>query len=241
MINTFNVVWLALTYNCNNKCSWCYSSSNTLKEKKILEKNKIIPILDLLDNLNIKRTILIGGEPTIYPYLDEVLFEHKKRGIKTGLVTNGRILSNKEFSRSLLEKEVSYLTVSIEGYDSKSHDKITNIPGSYLESINGIKIANEIGIKVSSNTVISKENCNDLEKILNSLISLPLNTISFNLCGPCLNNENKDLLNPYEASKYFKKIYLYAQENNKKINLVTPTPLCFFEKEIRNEMTSSTP
>jgi len=68
MIDRFNVVWLALTYNCNNKCVWCYSSSDEEIPRESLEEKKIIPIVTFLKQLGIKRTILIGGEPSIYPH-----------------------------------------------------------------------------------------------------------------------------------------------------------------------------
>ena len=32
-----SVVWIAVTYNCNNSCKWCYSASNHVSEKKFLD------------------------------------------------------------------------------------------------------------------------------------------------------------------------------------------------------------
>ena len=27
-VKDFNTVWMSLTYDCNNKCGWCYAASN---------------------------------------------------------------------------------------------------------------------------------------------------------------------------------------------------------------------
>ena len=126
MVNNFDVSWIALTYNCNNGCSWCYSGSNVLSSRKVLERQRVEPVLDLLGELGVKRTILIGGEPTIYPYLSEVLEGHKLRKIPTGIVTNGRKLANPDFCDFLKRGGVDSLTVSILGYDAEAHDKATN-------------------------------------------------------------------------------------------------------------------
>lgn len=237
MVNKFSVAWLSLTYKCNNKCGWCYASSNILQEDKELPRDKISPILHLVKDLGIKRTILIGGEPTIYPYLEEVLEEHQSNNLKTGMVTNGRKLVKKEFSQMLKEKGMNSLTVSIEGYNNLSHDNVTQVSGSYQESIKGIYTAANEGIKVSTNTVITRGNYSDLEKISKSLIDLPIEHLGFNICGPCFgSSDNSNILNPLMAAKVFQDTYDYIKSNSdKKIKLVTPIPLCFFDEGHREE------
>lgn len=237
MVNKFSVAWLSLTYKCNNRCGWCYASSNLPQEDKELPRNKISPILHLLKDLGVKRTILIGGEPTIYSYLEKVLEEHKAHRLPTGMVTNGRKLAKKEFSKMLKENGINSLTVSIEGYDVPSHDEVTQVSGSYKESINGIYTATNEGIKVSTNTVITRGNYSDLEKISKSLIVLPIEHLGFNVCGPCFGStDNSNILNPSLAAKAFQDTYDFIQSNsNKKVKLVTPMPLCFFDEEHRME------
>jgi len=237
MVEKFSVVWLALTYNCNNKCAWCYSSSNKQNLRESLSQTKITPIMTFLKELGIKRTILIGGEPSIYPYLISLLDEHQKQKIPTGMVTNGRKFSNKSFTRKVKENGLENITVSIEGYNSFTHDSITQISGSYLQAIKGIRNASEAGMIVNINNVITKNNFGDLEKFVDSFVEEPINGISFNVCGPCLSNKQNNvfLLNPYKAAKAFEKIYSYVISKGKKARLVTPIPICFFEKDFREK------
>lgn len=238
MVDEINVVWLALTYNCNNRCSWCYSASNEGKSRDYLAREKIIPVLDFLKDLKIKRTILIGGEPTVYPHLYELLEEQEKRGIPVGMVTNGRRFSDESFAYEIGKRRLKELTVSIEGHDAQTHDSITNIPGSYAEAITGIRNASKQGFNVAVNTVITKNNREDLEKVVDSLINEPITGFSFNICGPCLTNKenNSFLLNPYLAAKSFERVYEYIVSKGKNARLVTPTPLCFFEEGLRESL-----
>ncbi len=240
MINKFNAVWLAVTYDCQNKCKWCYASSNMEAYRgRNLPQEKIAPTLDLLKELGVSRTTLIGGEPTIYKFLPTLLEEHQKRGIKAGLVTNGRRLKDKEFSGMIKKLGIESLTVSIEGYDSKSQDSLTQSPGSYEQAMEGIYVASSKGINVSTNTVISKSSVDNLEKIVDSLIDTPVKSLSFNVCGPCLTSEdNPEIINPSLAAKRFEEIYKYTKAKGKVARLVTPIPLCFFEEEIRTELAS---
>ncbi len=238
MVDKFNVVWLALTYNCNNRCSWCYSSSNDSRPKESLQKDKISPLLDLLTDLGIKRTILIGGEPSIYPNLLELLEEHQQRKIPTGMVTNGRKFSDDNFAYQVRKEGLKEITVSIEGYDSQSHNSVTNVQESYEEALQGIRNAGKLGMKVQVNTVITKHNSGSLEKFVDSLIDEPIEGFSFNICGPCLTNNqnNSSLLSPYFAAQSFAKIYEYIISKGKTARLVTPTPLCFFEEDFRKKL-----
>jgi radical SAM protein with 4Fe4S-binding SPASM domain len=229
---------MSITYKCNNRCEWCYASSNEPQEVKELDRNRISPVLNLLKNLGIKRTILIGGEPTMFPYLKEVLEGHKDVGLKTGMVTNGRKLSQRDFSKMVKNRGIDSLTVSIEGHNSQSHDKITQVSGSYSEAIKGIYVANEEGIKVSTNTVITRKNHTGLERIADSLIELPIESIGFNVCGPCFGGakDNSLMMPPQISSEAFQRVYDYIKsQSGKRSRLITPTPLCLFDEEHQEE------
>lgn len=45
----FNTAWIAPTYNCNNRCRWCYADSNYNNDRKYISKDHIVPIITLLD------------------------------------------------------------------------------------------------------------------------------------------------------------------------------------------------
>ena len=98
----FGSIWLALTYNCNNKCKWCYASSNLdefkRREFKVSEEENL---LRLLEDLGINDVKLVGGEPTLYKNIIHFLKKLTIRKINTTLVTNGRRLSDRTFQKIL--------------------------------------------------------------------------------------------------------------------------------------------
>jgi radical SAM protein with 4Fe4S-binding SPASM domain len=231
MLQKFNTAWLVPTYNCNNMCSWCYANSNHLIEKQTLNEKHEEGIINLLGSLGVKRTILIGGEPTLYKNLFGLLDKFGKTKINVGLVSNGRKLKDYEFAKGLRDHGLKGISISFGSYCSEIQDKFTGIDGSFNESITGLKNALSVGLKVSSNTVITKDNVGDLEKIVN-LLGDKVETMTWNFCGVCLSEDsnNKSILPPKDTARAFERIYDYTQKKGIKIKLVTPMPFCIFDK-----------
>lgn len=235
----FDTSWISLTYNCNNRCKWCYTASNSGENQaKSLNPQYEQGIVNLLSDLRVKRVILIGGGPTLYKNLYGFLEKISDSEIRPGLVTNGRRLKEPGFARGLKERGLDYLTVSIEGESPYAHDSATQILGSYEDSIKGIDVARLEEIKVSTNTVINSENIDNLEGLVNSLLSVGIKDIGFNVCGICVSKEenNSYFVNPAKAAEAFTEVYEKFRNEGINFKLVTPLPLCFFEEELRKEL-----
>lgn len=236
-MTNFNVVWFPLQYECNNKCEWCYAPSkiNSSKEKKFDDK-KEDEFINLVYDLNVKKIILIGGEPSIYPDLERVIKKISNKGIKVSMVTNGRKLSDYSFVQKIGDSGLTSLTVSIEGGNSQVHDFITNVQGSFYQTLKGIDNSIKYGFPTCTETTICKDNKDDLENIVRLLEEKNLSHRLFNICGPCLSNlEDSTYTLPLsEGAKMFERIYQFAKKKN--IRLVTPVPICNFNKDLYLEM-----
>ncbi|MCD6341349.1 MAG: 4-demethylwyosine synthase TYW1 [Thaumarchaeota archaeon] len=88
--------------------------------------------------------ISLDGEPTIYPYLGDLIKLAEKRGMTTFLVTNG---TNPDVLRSLMgEAEPTNLYISLYGPDEKTHLKICRplIPNTWKRLIESLKVMREL-------------------------------------------------------------------------------------------------
>jgi len=240
-LDKFNTAWLSLGYNCNNKCIWCYASSNLKKNReKVLDSSREEGIVKLLSDLKVRQLLLIGGEPTLYLGLPNLIRKFSSKKIPTGLVTNGRKLKDRVFVKDLKHNGLRYLSASIEGYNEKSHGEITLVKKSFSETMRGIENSLSEGIRTSTNTTISKKNVNDLEKIINLLANYPLISITFNICGVCIGNpsNNNYTLSPREGVKAFERAYLYfkSKDTKTKLKLISPIPLCNVENNLLKEL-----
>lgn len=85
-------VQLIPTNRCNLKCSFC-SCSNENRNIEMTKEQAVNIAFELkkLDTEGV--TVTGGGEPLLWPYLPDLLIQLSALGIKTGLVTNGVLLS----------------------------------------------------------------------------------------------------------------------------------------------------
>ncbi len=143
---------LALTYECNNNCYFCYTGGpqkatelNTGDWKKIIDK---------LWDSGVPQIVFTGGEPTLRKDLVE-LIDHSKEFV-TGLVTNGRRLAS--LAADLNRVSLDYVQVSLESQRPEVHDRMVGVEGAWKETREGIAAALKANLSVVTNTTLTKDN-----------------------------------------------------------------------------------
>ena len=169
---------LALTYQCNNKCIHCYAGGP--KQTSELTTQQWTATIDKLHDLGIPHIVFTGGEPTLKDYLPNLIAHTQKRGLASGLVTNGRKLQNKTYLQNLITAGLDHLQITVESHNPQIHDKITNTPGSWQETIQGLKNAIETKSYTTTNTTLNQHNVGNIEKTIDFLYSLSLRQFSCN-------------------------------------------------------------
>lgn len=149
---------------CNAKCDFCFWKKNNAC-KNYLEK-----LSDVLYKLpeNFNQISITGGEPTISPYLKDVLnLIDKNKFNKVVLTTNGHKLLE---TLNLFENIVDHVNISRHHYDDNINNKIFRskmIDSKKLKiSINEL---NKIGIDVTLSSVLNEKlkTNNDIKNYIN--------------------------------------------------------------------------
>ncbi len=152
---------LQIIGKCNLKCKFCCGAPKNIIEQPFYVVKKVI---DKLKVINIERIVITGGEPLIYPDIDEVIKYIYDCGIEIYLSTNAYFL-DKHFETII--KYVSCIGIPLDGSNSSICSEMTR-KGDQLSvtisAINKIKSANP-KIKVKIGTVVSKINIDDLQNI----------------------------------------------------------------------------
>ena len=106
-------IHLAPTNKCNLTCEWC--SVKHRDKSQELSITDIDKILILYQQLGLKSVeITGGGDPTMHPDINDIIWLIKNHGLGVGLITNGLKLGNIETE---MLKELDWLRISLSGVD----------------------------------------------------------------------------------------------------------------------------
>ena len=146
-----------ITYRCNLNCSYC-SRHNI--EGGELGTDEVKSLIISFKKFGTKCWSFNGGEALLRRDLPELIDFAKECGMYVSLASNGTLV--KEKINSI--KNLNMLTFSVDG-PKKIHDKIRC--NSFDSMWEGINAAREKGIETSFMTVLSKNNLDYLDDILN--------------------------------------------------------------------------
>lgn len=163
---------------CNYGCKFCFATFEDLPSSKKMSKEEALTIPKLLAYAGVKKLTFVGGEPTLCPYLGELLEEAKRVGLVTCIVSNGTGLTE-----SFLDNwghHIDWVGLSIDASNDELHMKIGR--GVKKDLARGesqhLKISIEVwnrcvsrGIKMKLNTVVCKQNKDDdMMALVNTLL-----------------------------------------------------------------------
>lgn len=120
------------TNNCDLSCTTCFVHHGMKRKKgfisfdlykKVLDKNKDIASIQLYN----------WGEPLLHPRLLEMIKYAKKRRLVVRIVTNGTKLNTKK-AQELLNTNIDYLCVSVDGATEKTYKKVRNFDYKIIEN-----------------------------------------------------------------------------------------------------------
>ncbi|MEM5793678.1 MAG: radical SAM protein [Candidatus Aenigmatarchaeota archaeon] len=223
---------------CNNNCLFCdadegYELITSQKIFEILEKERVGPK---------DRVVYCGGEPTTHPeIIDIVQGTCKKYSSNLYFLTNGRKLSDLEFSKKLLKKiKGGCVSVPIYGYTSSMHDYLTQSNGSFKETIKGVtnlfKLRDDYGFdfEIELKVLICKPTYKYISKIVKFIqkkFPQPdyLVISSLDISNRVLENLDKVFVRLSEASPYLREaIDMIDDKENLVLYFI---PLCILKDE----------
>ena len=156
------VVWNA-TRRCNLRCVHCYSSSADRRYRGELTGPEARAMLDDLAAFGVPVVLFSGGEPLLRPDLLELVGYAVGRGMRAVLSTNGTLIS-RAGADQLGSIGLSYVGVSLDGM-REVNDRFRGVPGAFDQAMEGIRNAQEAGLKVGLRFTITRRNAAEVPKL----------------------------------------------------------------------------
>ncbi len=173
-------LFLRLGLVCNNNCVFCVTGNLDSKEAfdfeavgNIMVKNK-----NRYDFL-----VLTGGEPTIRKDFLRILDLAYRLGYRVTLQTNARMFAFEKFC-SLVRRYNMKFSININGPNSEIHDAATRTPGSFEQTLTGIRNLQKMDARILVKILVTKINTGYLSETARFVAGLGIKKIWFVFLTP---------------------------------------------------------
>jgi len=186
-------------------------------------------VIDKVWALRIPHIVFTGGEPTLFTALPELIAYAEEKGLVTGLNTNGRKLSNREYLNSLVTAGLDHVQITFESHDPGIHDTMVAAQGAWQETVQGIKNVVDTSLYLMTNTTLLSHNSATMEASLHYLAKLGVPTIGLNaLIYAGKGQEVGTGLQEKDLPVLLEKAREITQSYGQRLIWYTPTQYCHF-------------
>ena len=168
------MVNLTVGQKCNSACIMCTTirpADNKNVKQYTPDFNEICNIIHNSPK-DEKYFSITGGEPTLrkdlFQIIKSIRESHPNTEIK--LLTNGRKFSIKKYTQEISDLDVNYYIIPLHAHSPELHDFITRSPGSFDQTIRGIKNLLKFGKNVEIRVVVHGINYPFLSEISQMIV-----------------------------------------------------------------------
>lgn len=205
---------LFVTNKCNSNCIMCPCSELFRQKNDIETVEHLCSVIEYLPD-DIHFITITGGEPTLIRESMFILLEkicnHFQSNTQFLLLTNGRSFSVGSYLNNFIKFAPDRLLfgIPIYGYSSETHDYITQAPGSFVQTVKGLKNLLRYGQKIELRIVVSKLNLSYMDHIAKFIVRelkgvSCVNIMATEMCGAAAKNHSivwVDYKEAFQASK----------------------------------------
>ncbi|XCN74599.1 MAG: radical SAM protein [Candidatus Electrothrix aestuarii] len=152
---------------CNFRCSYCYvEGQDTWKNE--LSRDEIKDVILQAKALGARKIIILGGEPSIYPHLPEMLHFLGQEGLEIEMFTNGSGITQ-ELADVLAQEKVR-VALKLNSQDEELQDTLAGKQGAYQSIQRALSCLRAAGypgeeLYLAMSTVICQQNIEELPAI----------------------------------------------------------------------------
>jgi radical SAM protein with 4Fe4S-binding SPASM domain len=156
-----------LTFRCNLRCAHCYcnlpaNDQNAIEKE--LTTEEAFNILDQIAEAGCLWLLITGGEPLLREDFLKIYTYAKKKGFIITLFTNGTLITPK-IADYLVQWPPFKVEITLYGATSKTHERVTQIPGSFKRCKRGIDLLLERKIPFGLKTMVMTLNHDEFFQI----------------------------------------------------------------------------
>jgi radical SAM protein with 4Fe4S-binding SPASM domain len=175
---------IALTYECQNRCLFCYADSpHRAGRQRLMTTDEVRLVMDkILHQAHVPSLSFTGGESSLRRDLPKLVRHGERLGLRVNLITNGVRAGDADYAAGLVDAGLASAQVSVEAADAGLHDAIVGRPGAHARTVAGVENFRRLGIHVHTNTTLCAPNLEHAPAIVRFVArDLGLKTLSMNM------------------------------------------------------------
>jgi MoaA/NifB/PqqE/SkfB family radical SAM enzyme len=224
-----NFVYLQITRECNQECRFCSNPPSGWRDMSLATAKIIV---DGYKKEGYDGVILTGGEPTMYPYLRDLIKHCAARKVYTKIITNAQKTADEKFLLTLVKSGLRHFHVSIyshrkniQSFLTKKNDSLENIKKT-LNHLSWIA-----GVRTDVNITFNKYNADHLSSVVWFIVqNYPhVKHFSFNNLDPTSERaeKNKDTIPRFSDLEVELKKMVNVLNKYQKTFRIERVPLCY--------------
>jgi len=149
---------------CNMKCGFCFATFQDIGQEVLPEghmpREEALAVVEALAAAGFEKITFAGGEPTLCPWLPDLISRARETGLTTTIVTNGSRITGEWLDR--VDGLLDWVAVSIDTLDPEKLKRLGRItrdgPMSEYEYLHIADMLKSRGIRFKLNTVVTRSN-----------------------------------------------------------------------------------
>ena len=142
-------------YRCNFRCEHCCTSRMEKKKRHFTIKD-VRELSRQADELGLAHFTITGGEPLLFPDLDDLVKALDPQKFFIAMDSNGWLLDEAK-AKHLKSIGIEKVHLSLDSISAAEHDSFRRMPGSYDRMLKAIDAAKNAGLSILLNTVVTKQ------------------------------------------------------------------------------------
>lgn len=229
---------LAPSYRCNFNCVTCSQNHNDTSDYPPVFIDRLKQILPFVKNVNIN-----GGEPLMYPHLQELIGQITKFESRIWIVTNGSLLTER-WQDYFIDSSLEVMKFSIDGGDKAAYNSIRRNGNFHnvLKNIGNLSLKrlknNRHDISFQINFIALRRNIDSLPKLVRLAHNLGVSQINVNYCQ--CHSEELAMDSLYFHQEHSDEKMLIAHQMGKELGVNVSLPKLFSKQGPKSWLNSST-
>ncbi len=210
---SLNTLYFYICDICNLRCQHCWISP-MLKKRGYRPQVSIEEYIQFVEQalpLGLSYVKITGGEPLLREDLWEFLEYLSRRGIATGIETNGTLITedNAQFFVQMKTK----ISISLDAADPKIHDDLRGVVGAYKRTLRGIERLRKYGNDVYIVMALYKHNLFQIKPLFDLCQHLGVKAVKINPIVPLGRGEQLEADGSLLHIKEILDLVHYVQED----------------------------